>query len=59
MPFLQAVTLKGRHASLVPLSAAQLDGLVEVFEATSLDEVGDVIARADRAVRAGRWRDEP
>ncbi len=33
----------------------QLDGLVEVFEATSLDEVGDVIARADRAVRAGRW----
>jgi RimJ/RimL family protein N-acetyltransferase len=29
MSFLQAVTLNGRHASLVPLSAAQLDGLVE------------------------------
>ncbi|MGF1665562.1 MAG: aminodeoxychorismate synthase component I [Acidimicrobiia bacterium] len=33
----------------------QLEGPIETLQATSLDDVAEVVARADQAVRAGRW----
>jgi para-aminobenzoate synthetase / 4-amino-4-deoxychorismate lyase len=52
-----APTVGARFDDLRPRQrrSFQLDGPLEVLEATSLDEVPGVITLADQAVRSGRW----